>query len=518
MRASIAAVTDGDGTQLGHVIELEDVTQAELNAALLNALETRLLRVDFARDHRVLHCNRPVLALTGFASLEEMRPSGHDLLEPVDMPDAPAPSAAEVEARLVAGDAVSGRFRMHGAAGAVHVVDGALNPVRSAEGALERVVFLGADITDQLARMEILDAERVRIAQEQQQVVSALGRGLGKLSEGDLLHSLDTAFPDDYEGLRQDFNSAAHALKEAMIAVHENAISIRSETTEISGAADDLAQRTERQAATLEETATALDQLTTSVKSAVSGADEASSIAQGAQQSAEEGGRVAGQAVVAMDAIRSSSQEISKITGVIGDIAFQTNLLALNAGVEAARAGESGRGFAVVATEVRALAQRSSDAARDINTLISESAAKVGSGVELVNRTGDALRAIVTAVSDISARVSEIAGSAREQSAGLSEINRAVNELDQVTQQNAGMFEETTAASHALMQEAESLLAAASRFRLSDTAPASAAVSAPRPTPGRTPSAPVRTAARVDSRALAAAHEAPAAETGWEEF
>jgi methyl-accepting chemotaxis protein len=165
-------------------------------------------------------------------------------------------------------------------------------------------------------------------------------------------------------------------------------------------------------------------------------------------------------------AVETSSQEISKITSVINDIAFQTNQLALNAAVEAARAGEAGRGFAVVATEVRALAQRSSDAAREINGLISASEEQVRSGVDLVDKTGLALAAIVESISEISTLVSDIATSTKEQSSGLNEINTAVNELDQVTQQNAALFEETTAASHALTAEADSLAQAVARFDL----------------------------------------------------
>ena len=171
-----------------------------------------------------------------------------------------------------------------------------------------------------------------------------------------------------------------------------------------------------------------------------------------------------------MSEIEESSKQISKITGVIDDIAFQTNLLALNAGVEAARAGEAGRGFAVVASEVRALAQRSSDAAREINELISASGGQVKRGVDLVDQAGVALVDIVETVSEINAKVSEIAISAREQSSGLAEINEAVNQLDQVTQQNAAMFEQTTAASHALTREAEALTQTMGQFDIGQSA------------------------------------------------
>jgi methyl-accepting chemotaxis protein len=167
-----------------------------------------------------------------------------------------------------------------------------------------------------------------------------------------------------------------------------------------------------------------------------------------------------------MGEIENSSAQISKIISVIDDIAFQTNLLALNAGVEAARAGEAGRGFAVVASEVRALAQRSSDAAREIDSLISASTTHVRRGVGLVGQAGEALEGILTSVADISARVAEIAASSQEQSAGLAQINTAVNQLDQVTQQNAAMFEQTTAASQALTREAQSLTVTTAQFHI----------------------------------------------------
>jgi len=166
-----------------------------------------------------------------------------------------------------------------------------------------------------------------------------------------------------------------------------------------------------------------------------------------------------------MSNIETSSEQISKIITVIDDIAFQTNLLALNAGVEAARAGEAGRGFAVVASEVRALAQRSSDAAKEINGLISESGHHVKQGVQLVDQAGGALQTIAVAVKELSMHVGEIATSSRNQSAGISEINSAVNQLDQVTQQNAAMFDETTAASHAFTSEAETLGTTVSAFQ-----------------------------------------------------
>lgn len=327
------------------------------------------------------------------------------------------------------------------------------------------------------ARQQAEADERAARSAELQKVIDALGKALKSLADGDLRQDLNNGFPEEYEKLRRDFNEAIAAMRATIGQVVVNADSILNDTGQISTSADDLARRTEKQAATLEEAATALDQLTTYVRSSAESADNAAALSTDAKSSAERGRVVAIEAVKAMDSIKNSSQEISKITQVIDDIAFQTNLLALNAGVEAARAGEAGRGFAVVATEVGCLAQRSSEAAREISTLISNSGNQVEQGVQLVSETGDALTAILQSISDIADRIGSVATSAREQTAGIEEINTAVTELDHVTQQNAAMFEETTAASHALTQEARGLVSAVSRFSLE--AGASAKVKAP---------------------------------------
>ncbi|SIO42520.1 Methyl-accepting chemotaxis protein [Rhodovulum sp. ES.010] len=318
--------------------------------------------------------------------------------------------------------------------------------------------------SDRLAHRQ--DADR----RAQADAVQRLGKGLTALAAGDLTQPIETAFAAEYEQLRHDFNATMSTLNEMLAAVVENATEIRGRAEEIAGASDDLSHRTETQAATLEETAAALDELTGSVRSAAEGAAEVEGVVRSARGDAEASGRVVSDAVDAMGEIKRSSDEISQIIGVIDDIAFQTNLLALNAGVEAARAGEAGRGFAVVASEVRALAQRSSEAAREIKELISASSGQVESGVALVNRAGEALSDIVGRVGNIADLVSEIATGAQEQSVGLGEINVGVTQLDQVTQQNAAMVEEATAASATLRHEAETLQGLVARFWLQGTA------------------------------------------------
>jgi methyl-accepting chemotaxis protein len=315
-------------------------------------------------------------------------------------------------------------------------------------------------------------------AAEQAEVVRQTAAGMAALASGDLAYRIPGRFPGAYVQLQDDFNSAMGSLQQAMSEIGSNADGIAGESAEISRAADDLSSRTERQAAMLEETAAALDEAAASVRLAADGAEQASGAMSRAQTEADQSRPVVAEAISAMDEIETSSEQISQIIGVIDEIAFQTNLLALNAGVEAARAGDAGRGFAVVASEVRALAQRSAEAARDIKGLISTSRDQVKNGVVLVGRTGAALNAIAERVGEIGGYVSQITASAREQATTLQEINRAVNDMDQTTQQNAAMVEQSTAACDALNQDAARLAALVGRFRLNDSVDADARTAA----------------------------------------
>ncbi|WP_312780413.1 methyl-accepting chemotaxis protein [Brevundimonas sp.] len=326
------------------------------------------------------------------------------------------------------------------------------------------------------------DAVRQAAEEEQRFVVAAVGQGLSRLSDGDLTYRLQAEFPEDYRKLRDDFNLAMVRLEETMTVIIDSAAGIRSTTGEISQASDDLSRRTEQQAASLEETAAALEEVTATVRLSSDGAERAHGIVETARHNAKRSGEVVDETVTAMRDIETSAQQIAQITGVIDEIAFQTNLLALNAGVEAARAGDAGRGFAVVASEVRALAQRSAEAAKEIKALIGSSTERVNQGVRLVGDTGQALTRIIDEVAQISGLVAGIAASAKEQASGLGEINVAVNQMDQMTQQNAAMVEQSTAASHSLAQETTSLADLMRRFRISaEAAPAARPAPAPQP-------------------------------------
>ncbi len=325
----------------------------------------------------------------------------------------------------------------------------------------------------QKAEQERLVQEETKtraFAAEQKMVVDTLASSLKRLALGDLDVELKEAFPGSYDQLRVDFNETVDRLSNLLGSISASTRSIAGGVEEITGASGNLSMRTESSAATLEETAAALNEMTVSVRSAANGAADAHALVSDADDKVKLTSQVVEETVTAMGAIESSSAKITKIIGVMDEIAFQTNLLALNAGVEAARAGDAGRGFAVVASEVRALAQRSSEAAREIDDLISASVQQVQRGVDLTGRAGGALESIVTSISDISQHVSNIATSANEQANGIDEINTAVAQLDQSQQQNAAMFEETTAACEALNIETSGLEELVGQFTISNPA------------------------------------------------
>lgn len=426
-----------------------DITAAKMkateDAGKLDAISRSQAVIEFTPTGEVITANESFCRALGY-NLSEIMGRHHSMFcEPGYVRTA---EYAHFWKRLAQGEFIANEFVRYGKGGREVWIQAAYNPIRDPNGRVYRVVKYATDVTERMG------------------AINALGAGLRALAEGDLTLSLDSPFVPSMETVRADFNEAIARLRRTMQTVGENASAIAGGAREIRSAADDLSKRTEQQAASVEETASALDQITTTVADTSRRAEDAGNLVAKARDGAERSGLVVKSAISAMGQIEQSSREIGNIINVIDSIAFQTNLLALNAGVEAARAGDAGKGFAVVAQEVRELAQRSANAAKEIKALITTSSEQVKIGASLVGETGAELEAIIAQVKDADLNVSAIVEAAREQATGLREINQAVNAMDQTTQQNAAMVEESTAASHNMSLEADALHSLLGQFRI----------------------------------------------------
>ncbi len=420
-------------------------TKAAEDASKLSAIGRSQAVIEFTPDGEILYANENFCAGLGY-DLSEIRGRHHRMFcEPAY---AASPEYADFWKRLAAGEFIADEFVRFGKGGKEIWIQAAYNPITDLNGRVSKVVKFATDVTPRMS------------------AIGQLGSGLRDLADGKLDQSIETRFVPSMETTRRDFNTVAAKLRDAMRIVAQNASGIAAASSEVRDASQELAKRTEQQAASLEQAAAALEQVTRTVGDSSHRAEEAGRLVTTTRQNAEQSGFVVQEAISAMDEIAKSSHEITNIIGVIDDIAFQTNLLALNAGVEAARAGEAGKGFAVVAQEVRELAQRSAKAAKEIKTLINTSSHQVSGGVELVGKTGASLRDILTQVASIHENVVAIVDASREQATSLREISQAVNHMDQATQKNAAMVEETTAASHSLANEAESLRGLLMQFEI----------------------------------------------------
>ncbi|HEY8579161.1 MAG TPA: methyl-accepting chemotaxis protein [Beijerinckiaceae bacterium] len=401
--------------------------------------------IEFTPDGRILTANEQFLATFGYR-LEEIVGQHHRIF--VDAAYAASPDYAAFWRRLGEGEGAGGEFERVGKGGRKVILDGAYCPLRGLDGGVAKVLKIAVDMTSRLA------AGR------------RLSEGLARLARGDLSDTIAEAFPPQLDGLRRDFNGAAEALRALVAQVTQTGRTISVAASEVAQASDSLSRRTEQQAASLEETAAALGEITQTVGRTAADTQRARDVAQTARTDAQTAGDVVAKTIESVGRIEQSSKQIAQIVGVIDEIAFQTNLLALNAGVEAARAGSAGAGFAVVASEVRALAQRSAQAAKEISALIGDSSAQVAEGVSLVGRTGAALNRILAQVGDLSEIVTRIAAMSQEQAAALQEVNVAVSHMDQITQENAAMVEQSSAASRSLEGEADELTRAVAAFKV----------------------------------------------------
>jgi methyl-accepting chemotaxis protein len=434
---------------------------AELEAKVAAIMRSQAV-IEFGLDGIILAANKNFLNTMGYSE-SEIIGKHHSMFV-----DDRLRTSVEYKAfwdRLRAGEFFSDKYARVGKGGRDIWIQGSYNPLFDDAGKPYKVIKFASDVTEaETQRQRQSEDENAARTAQQQGVIEALAEGLRKMAAGNLTVGIRQIFPADYETLRIDFNKAVDSLQSALTSIASSAETVRSGTSEIMRASDDLSKRTEQNAASLEETAAALNELTETVRQTADGARKADQTVASTRSDAEKSGEIVRQAITAMEQIEKSSSQIGQIIGVIDEIAFQTNLLALNAGVEAARAGDAGRGFAVVAQEVRALAQRSAEAAKEIKALISTSAAHVDSGVTLVGNTRDALMRIVSSFGGISQLVGAMAASAEAQSTGIAQINVAIGHMDQSTQQNAAMVEQSTAAAVSLSREAEAMAELVGRF------------------------------------------------------
>ncbi|MCW0436821.1 methyl-accepting chemotaxis protein [Xanthomonas sacchari] len=351
--------------------------------------------------------------------------------------------------------------------------------------------------------------------------LQALSTLLKAIAAGDLTARMYGQFQGVFATMRDDANATTEQLAAIVARIQTAAVSINGAAAEIAAGNDDLSRRTEQQAASLEETAASMEELTSTVKQNAEHARQANQLAAGAASVASQGGALASQVSEKMNGIEASSRKIADIISVIDGIAFQTNILALNAAVEAARAGEQGRGFAVVASEVRTLAQRSSNAAKEIKSLIDDSVERVAEGSALVEQAGTTMQEIVASVQRVTDIMGEISAASQEQSAGIEQVNQTITQMDEATQQNAALVEEATAAARSMEDQAGQLNQAVALFKL-DT---SAAVASAAPAPVRRPAPPASAAPAAKPRRPAAAplRAVPRATTSaddgqWQEF
>jgi methyl-accepting chemotaxis protein len=426
--------------------------------------------------------------------------------------------------KLGRGEYDSGQYKRFGKGGKEIWLQASYNPILDMNGKPFKVVKYATDISEQIHASQILQVA----VQETQAAVTAA-------KNNDLTQRIPLQGKSgEIETLCDGVNGLLDSMSSIVANVIESSGTIATAAREIAMGNTDLSQRTEEQASSLEQTAASLEELTTTVKQNADNAQQANKLASSASEVAVKGGNVVSEVVTTMDGITQASRKIAEIISVIDEIAFQTNILALNAAVEAARAGDQGRGFAVVAAEVRNLAQRSANAAKEIKGLISDSTNKVEAGSKLVNTAGQTMEEIVSSVKRVTDIMAEISAASQEQSGGIGQVNTAVTQMDQITQQNAALVEEAAAAAKSMEEQTNALSAMVAVFKLNDGARTSEPSKTARPTGGgvsslaeaaaRKPARPAPVpprptgTAETGGKRRAAAGNGNAAEAQWKEF
>jgi methyl-accepting chemotaxis protein len=509
IQASYNPIFDKRGRPYKIVKFATDITAQKLAMAnyegQLAAIAKSQAVIEFTLDGTILTANANFLGAMGY-SLDEVKGQHHRIF--VDPAERESVAYKTFWAKLGRGEYDTGQYRRVGKGGRDVWIQASYNPILDAAGHPFKVVKYATDITAQTKA-----AQAMQLAVQQVQTVV----------EATKAHDLTQRIPlegkiGEIKVLCAGVNDLVDTMTGIIGNIREASGTIAAASGEISTGSQNLASRTESQAASIEETAASMHEVTATVKQNADNAQAANQLAMAARDTAEKGGGVVRDAVTAVTQIEDSARKISDIIGLIDEIAFQTNLLALNASVEAARAGEAGKGFAVVAQEVRALAQRSANASKDIKALIQTSNSQVKSGAALVNQAGASLTEIVGAIKKVSDIVAEIADASREQSTGLQQINTAIASMDEMTQRNGALVEETTASAQSLSNQAQELQSLVQRYRISGQA--ATPVAATRPAPVAQASAPA--ASRSQPRARPAFSVVPAAPAAaakeWGEF
>ncbi len=435
---------DREGNYVGNILEWMDVTAIRTNDGMLAAINKSQAVIEFTTDGRIVHANENFLRAMGY-TLDEIRGQHHSMfVEPSFR------GSAEYRAfweKLARGEFDANQYKRLAKGGREIWIQASYNPILDNNGKAFKVVKYATDVTAQ-----VLASQALQVAvQQTQDVVRAA-------QENDLTQRIPLEGKSgEIASLCGGVNGLLDTMMNVVGEIKASAREVTNAAAEIATSTTDLSQRTEEQAASLEETSASMEQISATVKKNAESAQQANLSASGTRDVADRGGQVVAKAVDAMSRIEESSRKISDIIGVIDEIARQTNLLALNAAVEAARAGEAGRGFAVVASEVRSLAQRSSQAAKDIKDLITNSNSQVQQGVDLVNRAGTALNEIVESIKKVAEIVSDIAAASQEQATGLEQVNKALNQMDEVTQQNSALVEENAATAKTLEHQAKAM-------------------------------------------------------------
>ena len=415
------------------------------NRGKLEALSRAQAVIEFTPEGEIITANENFLNALGY-QLGEIVGRHHSMFCEPDY--ARSSEYKQFWRELGSGRFSTGQFTRVNKKGEPIYIQASYNPIIDDSGRVFKVVKFATDVSERMT------------------VVKELGAGLGRLADCNIRQTIDVPFGSEFEPLRRDFNASIGAFQETLMGVLRQTGMLNGSSQEMHEAADQMSARTKEQAASLEEASAALEQVTSTVRASSANTVETRKLVKNALEAATASSSVVQETITAMKRIEDASGEITKIIGVIDEIAFQTNLLALNAGVEAARAGEAGKGFAVVAQEVRELAQRSATAAKEIKALIDKSGREVTEGVRLVDETGSALQEIETFVASIDSNVQSLATAAQEQATGLSEINSTVSQLDRMTQQNAVMVERTTTISRSLAAGAAQLVELVNHFKL----------------------------------------------------